>query len=296
MVCSAYFLAMALLFSPAEAKLAYNVAADLVENCTPRDAGSLTASRAAYRLLDAISSTGADATLDRFRVSTPRGEKQLTNVETSFVASEEAEWIVFVSHYDTKIDSGCPGANDGASTSGLLVALSEILYVNRPTDCNVLLAWLDGEECMTAYSPDDGLWGSRHLAKKMKERGMKVRAVFCLDMLGGEDLIISVPKNGHAGLRRAVAKVAKHMGKEDRVRLVSDSVTDDHVPFLEMGYRAVDLIGMSSSCPYPHWHTPQDTLDKLSEKSLLFAGEFSVALLNGLMPEQRSKDAAKQTK
>ena len=86
------------------------------------------------------------------------------------------------------------------------------------------------------------------------------------------------------------------MGKEDRVRLVSDSVTDDHVPFLEMGYRAVDLIGMSSSCPYPHWHTPQDTLDKLSEKSLLFAGEFSVALLNGLMPEQKSKDAAKQTK
>lgn len=290
MVGSVYLLATTLLFSPAEAKLAYDVAADLVENCTPRDAGSLAANRAAYRLLDAISSTGADATLDRFKVSTPRGEKLLTNIEASFVAAEDAEWIVLVSHYDTKADSECPGANDGASTSGLLVALSEILYANKPADCNILLAWLDGEESMVAYGPDDGLWGSRHLAKKMKERGMKVRAVFCLDMLGGDDLIIFVPKNGHTGLRRVVAKVAKHMGKDDRVKLVSDNVTDDHVPFLEAGYRAVDLIGMSVARPYPHWHTPQDTLDKLSEKSLLFAGEFTVALLNGLMPEQKNKE------
>lgn len=287
-------LAASLAFSPTEAKLAYTVATELVENCTPRDAGTVGTGCAAYRLLDAISSTGADAKLDRFKVKTPRGEKQMTNVESAFVVSDDAEWIILLSHYDTKSGVACPGADDGASTSGLLVALAGELFKNRPTNCNILLAWLDGEESMVAYGPDDGLWGSRHLAKKFKDRNAKVRAVFCLDMLGGKDLVISVPKNGHAALRRVVQKVARHLGKEDRVKLVTDSVTDDHVPFHEAGYRAVDLIGMSASRPLPYWHTPEDTMDKISEESLLFAGELTTALLNGLMPEEKACEAPTQ--
>ena len=83
-------------------------------------------------------------------------------------------------------------------------------------------------------------------------------------------------------------------GKEDRVRLVTDSVTDDHVPFHEAGFRAVDLIGMSAAHPLPYWHTPEDTMDKISEESLLFAGEITVALLNGLMPDEKAAEAPTQ--
>lgn len=272
----------ALVFSPAEAKAAHACAAGLVESHTPRDAGTPGGRRAAYYLLDAVSSTGADAVLDRFEAETPRGRKTMVNVESAFVVSDEAEWIILLSHYDTKPGVDCPGADDGASTSGLLVSLAGLLYRNRPTACNVLLAWVDGEECMESYEENDGLWGSRHLAAKMKARGAKVRAVLCLDMLGGKDLVVSVPKNGHAGLRRAVARVARHLGKSDRVRSARDTLIDDHVPFLEAGYRAVDLIGMSSARPLPYWHTPHDTVDKLSEESLLFAGELVTTLLGGL--------------
>lgn len=296
MIGSVCLLAASLVFSPAEAKVAYNVAADLVENCTPRDAGTFGSSRAAYRLLDAISSTGADATLDRFKVMTPRGEKTMINIESAFVASDDAEWIVFLSHYDTKMGVACPGADDGASTSGLLVALAELLYKERPSNCNILLAWLDGEESMVAYGKDDGLWGSRHLAEKLKDRRAKVRAVFCLDMLGGKDLVVAVPKNGNAALRRVVQKVARHLGKEDRVKLVGDSITDDHVPFHEAGFRAVDIIGMCSARPLPYWHTPEDTMKNISEESLLFAGELAVALLNGLTPETAETAEASPTK
>ena len=285
MFANVCLLAAALVFSPEEARKAYNAASNLVANCTPRDAGTFSARCAAYHLLDAVNSTGADAVLDRFDVSTPCGKRQMTNVESLFFVSDEAEWIVVLSHYDTKPGVDCPGADDGASTSGILVSLAGLLYDNRPEKCNVLLAWLDGEESMVAYGANDGLWGSRHLAKKLKEKGAKIRAVFCLDMLGGKDLVVSVPKNGHAGLRRVVAKVARHIEMADRVKQASDIVTDDHVPFLEAGYRAVDLIGMSASRPREYWHTPQDTMDNISEDSLLFAGRLITALLNGLMPE-----------
>jgi len=278
-------LAAALVFAPADAQFAYKTAKTIVDDFTPRDAGTPQAVRAANHILDVVSSTGADARLDRFQAATPKGSKWFVNVESEYISSRDAGWIVLVSHFDTKPDVGCPGANDGASTSGLLVSLAGVLFTQRPRDVNVLMIWTDGEECMSEYGENDGLWGSRHAAEKLKDSGRKVTGVVCLDMLGDKDLNVKIPRNTSPGFRRGVLKLAKAIGLGDKVFASDELVKDDHVPFLSAGFKAIDLIDFEyGSAPgaNDYWHTPQDMMDKVSEESLLVAGRLAVAIIDGL--------------
>lgn len=283
---TAFMLAAALVFAPADAQAAYKAAKSLVDECTPRDAGTPQAMRAARHILDAVSSTGADARIDRFQAKTPKGPRWFANVESEYVSNRDAGWIVLVSHYDTKPGTGCPGANDGASTSGLLVALAGVLFDQRPRGVNVLMIWTDGEECMSGYGEDDGLWGSRHAAERLKASGRKVTGVVCLDMLGDRDLKVTIPRNASPGFRLGVLKLAKAIGLGDKVAASEELVKDDHVPFLSAGFKAIDLIDFEyGGAPgaNDYWHTPQDTMDKVSEESLLVAGRLAVAIIDGLV-------------
>ena len=221
-----------------------------------------------------------------FIAKTPKGERRFTNLVASFKRNPDAPWVVLVSHYDTKTGVDCPGANDGASTSGLLVALAGILCTHRAHNDNVMLIWTDGEECMNAYVEDDGLWGSRHAAKSLKESGVKVKAVICLDMLGDKDLHVSIPKNSSPALSKIALAAAKKAGVADKVSRIDLLVKDDHVPFLEAGFKSIDLIDFeygSASGLNDYWHTDKDTVDKISEKSLFTAGKLVVGMLNILL-------------
>lgn len=280
-----FLFAAAFAFTAADAKIAYDSASELVERHTPRDSGTLSSARAAAFILDKVSSLGADARMDIFKADTPKGVRYFTNVESDFVSSPDNEWIVFVSHFDTKEGSRCPGANDGASTSGLLIALAGRLFDVRPENTNVRLLWTDGEECFDAYGDNDGLWGSKHAARKLKESGVKVRAVVNLDMLGDRDLKITIPENVHPGFRKGILRIAKRKNVSGKIVAGDDVVIDDHVPFLEAGFKAVNLIDFDfGSKPglNDYWHTPEDTVDKISEESLLFAGSLAAWIIEGL--------------
>lgn len=279
-------LAASLVFSQADANLAFKTATGLVEKHTPRDSGTTRSMLASNFLLDAASAAGADVRRDMFIAKTPKGERRFTNLVASFKRNPDASWIVLVSHYDTKTGVDCPGANDGASTSGLLVALAGVLCTHRTQNANVMLIWTDGEECMNAYVEDDGLWGSRHAAKSLKESGVKVKAVICLDMLGDKDLHVSIPKNSSPALSKIALVAAKKAGVADKVSRVDLLVKDDHVPFLEAGFKSIDLIDFEyGSAPglNDYWHTAKDTLDKISEESLFTAGKLVAGMLDILL-------------
>ena len=275
--------AAALAFSPQDARLAFATADGLVRTCTPRDAGTEGAHRAADFLAKALRDVGAEPRLDRFQAKLPAGERTLINVAAEFPASStNAPWTILLSHYDTKSGCACPGANDGASTSGLLTALAGLLAKERSLRDNVMLVWTDGEECVDAYGKGDGLWGSRRAAERIAARRLKVKAVVCLDMLGDRDLSISLPANGTPVLVQAVAEAARRAGFPDLVRQISFCVTDDHEPFLKCGFPAIDLIDFNYGPENAYWHTPLDTMDRISEKSLLKTGKIVVELLNVL--------------
>lgn len=281
-------LAAALAFTPADASLAYGAAKGLVDGFTPRDAGTRRAHSAANYILDSASAAGADVRIDRFSAATPCGIRQFWNLSAEFVANPTNGWTVFVSHYDTKPGSGCPGANDGASTSGLLVALagalSRCVREGRPgLSRNVMLLWTDGEECMKAYREDDGLWGSRHAAEAFAREGRKIDAVICLDMLGDRDLGAIVPRNSTPSVKKAILAAAARAGLSDKVAESEQLVKDDHVPFLKKGFPAADVIDFDfgGGPGGGWWHTQEDTMDKVSEKSLLDAGILVVEIIRG---------------
>lgn len=273
-------LAAALSFTGRNAASAYDYARDLTENHSPRDAGTVRGRLAANWLLDTASSAGLDVRRDAFWADTPFGRRNMVNLTAEFKVGNDAEWVVLVSHYDTKPGTGCPGANDGASTTGLLIALGEMLQTwhgDKLPSCNVMFVWTDGEESMKAYGPDDGLWGARHAAQTLRRRGLKVKAVIVLDMLGDDDLAITVPGNCDESLAKMALKASKRCGV--KVSRLESKVTDDHVPFAEAGFPAIDLIDFE----YPHWHTPEDTMQHVSERSLEQSGTLIAAMLDELL-------------
>lgn len=281
--------AAALVFAPADAHLARETANGLVSRYTPRDGGTEEGRWAAVFIRDRAVESGLKASLDRFEAETETGRRTFANVEGVWQGdSPDAPWVVFISHFDTKPGVSCPGANDGASTTGLLVALGQCVVRQRPSGVNVLFLWTDGEECRRAYGPKDGFWGSRHAAAKLKASGRQVLGVFCLDMLGDRNLEISVPANGSPALRRIVHRAAESLGLKDRVLDRAYNVRDDHQAFLDVGFRALDLIDFDyGSAPGLNdwWHTEKDTMDKVSEKSLLTAGRLCLAVLGQFRKE-----------
>lgn len=275
-------LAAALEFTAQDARLAYEKAGELVERFTPRDAGTPRCGvYAANFILDAASATGADVRRDQFTAQTPRGLKRFTNLSAEFKsAGPEAKWIVLLSHYDTKAGCGCPGANDGASTTGLLIGFANAFSNWKEPRGNLMLIWTDGEECMESYGENDGLWGSKRAAEILAGTDRKIGAVICLDMIGDKDLNITIPANGSKVLARYIIKAAEKAGYPNLVKTVPLHVKDDHLAFWQKGIPAVDLIDFDYGPNNSWWHTPEDTMDKVSEESLLKCGRIIAEFIN----------------
>jgi len=278
-------IAAALAFSAEDARQTLDLTESFVKECPSRDAGTFSGIAAANWLRGKASVQGGNVYRDQFEAPTPKGKRLFTNLYCPFERDSSAPWSVFVSHYDTKPGAGCPGANDGAVTSCLLVQLVRLVLDNRDFRGNVMFIWTDGEECMEAsYSAGDGLQGSKRAAEMLKEKKLKVDAVYVLDMLGDRDLKIQFPQNVTKDVAKRVIYAAKRAGitrrQFDRLDM---TVLDDHVPFLEAGFPAIDLIDFEyGSKPglNDFWHTPLDTADKLSAESVLTVGRLVCELLS----------------
>lgn len=281
----ACLMAAALAFSQEDAAAAFKLTEDFVRECTPRDAGTSGGEHAAKWLQRKASVLGGNVYFDRFEAETPNGVRKFVNLHCSFERNPLAPWTVLVSHYDTKPGSGCPGANDGASTSCLMVQLVQTVFDNRSFDRNVMFIWTDAEECIGQYySEGDGFQGSKQAAEMLRKKKLAVDAVYVLDMLGDRDLKICMPKNVSKDIAKRVVLAARDIGMTRRqLGFIDQGVLDDHVAFDKAGFRSVDLIDFEyGSGPglNDYWHTPKDTVDKLSVDSFLTVGRLVCALLS----------------
>lgn len=277
-------------FSAADAAFAYETAAGLVSNCTPRNAGTPGAIRAAEWLARRANAQGVKGVLDRFRANVYAERFDFANVVAEVRGTDPtAPWTILISHFDTAPTAakGFEGANDGASTCGLLMSLARALVRAPRIRENVMFVWTDAEECRIAYMPRDGFQGSRRLLETVQAKGRSVKAVICLDMLGDRDLNIVIPANTTPFLRDLALRAARNAGVADKVACRDTiAVKDDHSAFYDAGYPAIDLIDFEfGSAPgrNDYWHTPQDTLDKISAKSLYDSGRLAAELLNLLV-------------
>lgn len=255
----------------------------------PRDAGTPGAAAAAEYLRGRLTALGIAAHIDPFADATPDGMRKFFNVVGRILGPGKG-LVVLGSHFDTKSGLGADfvGANDGGSSTGLLLALGEFLNQRRAAlPCDVVLAFFDGEECRQSYSKTDGLHGSRHYARVLRLEAARnpVRGVIVLDMVGDADLRVGIPRNSTAALVSLALDAAHAQGVRTSFELNRSAVLDDHVPFLEAGFPAIDLIDFDyGSAPgkNDYWHTSADTVDKLSARSLHTMGLVVLEMLNNL--------------
>jgi len=258
-----------------------------VQACTPRDAMTPGAERAAQWLKDKLASSGLkNATIDTFIDKTPQGEQTFHNVE-AIIPGQSARTILLLSHFDTKsgISPAFQGANDGASSTGLLMELARIIAASGKPRFTIQVAFLDGEECKVTFDAQDGLHGSRHLANKLKQQKKDIAAVILMDMIGDRDLHIQLPHNGTGALRACALRAADATGDRDHISPYDGIILDDHQPFLNEGFPAVDLIDFvygDALGKHNYWHTTGDTIDKLSTESLTITGRIVLEMINQL--------------
>jgi glutaminyl-peptide cyclotransferase len=217
---------------------------------------------------------------DVFTAETPVGKFPVRNIIAKFAGTRDGI-IVIASHYDTNYPlrkTSYIGANDGASSSALLLEIANQLRGKKRDGYSVWLVWDDAEEAMkpeTELAFDkDSLYGIRHLAEKWQNDGTlkKVKAFLLADMIGDAELNIDRDQNSTPWLEDIVYQAASRLGYQSHFFTRDNQVTDDHIPFMQRGVPCADLIDFDYGYNNVFWHTPQDTVDKLSPKSLEIAG------------------------
>ncbi|SEG34125.1 glutaminyl-peptide cyclotransferase [Bryocella elongata] len=228
---------------------------------------------------------------DTFTARTPQGFMTMHNLLVKFPSTNPAKRdnvIVLASHYETNYwlkDINFVGANDGACTSALLIALGEYFRDHPPTGDSVWLLFTDGEESITSqWSDSDSLYGTRHIAAKWSGDGTlpHIKAFVLADMIGWKDMNVTRETNSTPWLEDLLAKAAKETGHSNYVFRESMAVDDDHIPFKQRGVPVLDIIDYkygTSSDPEAFHHTAQDTIDKLSVQSLQVSADLFLGVI-----------------
>jgi len=237
----------------------------------PRPSGSEANKKLQNYILAEIRKDGCQVSEDPFIAKTPKGDIAMDNIICKF-PGRSGKAIVVTGHYDTKLFPGrhFVGANDGGSSTGLLLELARTLARQPRTD-DVYLVWFDGEEAVREqWEGEDNLYGSRHLSDKWRRDGTlaRIRALINVDMIGDKNLDIKMETNSNAALNRMVWDTASKLGYGAFFLNEQLATEDDHIPFVKLGVPAIDLIDFD----YPPWHEDSDTMDKLSANSLEVVG------------------------
>lgn len=213
---------------------------------------------------------------DTFTSSTPAGPQLMHNFIVRFPGKKDGV-IVLATHYETNYplkDINFVGANDGGATTGLLLQIANDLRAHPPQGMSVWLVFFDGEEAVQQWSDTDSLYGSRHLAAKWQADGTlaKIKAFLLTDMIGDRDLDIQQDTNSTPALIETVRKAAAIEGDSNYFFKQENTISDDHLPFMKRGVPCVDIIDIDYGPNDSYHHTVQDSLDKLSAKSLTISG------------------------
>lgn len=228
----------------------------------PRIVGTEGGQQAAQYIVDELEKLGWTVEEQEF---TFRGV-----VGKNIVASRGSGDLYLIgAHYDTRPIADrdptdrtqpVPGANDGASGVAVLLELARVLDQDQ-VEKQVWLAFFDGEDCGNINSWPFSV-GASHVAEHLN---VEPKAVVVVDMVGDEDQRFMWETGSNETLNHTIWAIAAGLGYDDEfLPRLGYSIMDDHVPFLQRGFTAIDIIDFD----YPYWHTTQDTPDKVSPQSL----------------------------
>ena len=261
----------------------------------PRPPGSPELEKTRGYIIDQLKSYGLKVTTDEFHATTPVGDRKMVNL-TAELPGESNDVIIISSHYDTKLVKQFKfvGANDGGASTGELLELARVVAATKQKPkFTYWFVFFDGEEAFCfdwdeCHNPNpadpnsplpDNTYGSRRYVAELISRNelKRVRAVILFDLMGSKDLRLGRDEMSTTWLIDVVWLTAKQLGYGKQFVDAREGVgDDDHAPFLRAGVDALDIIQLTS---YPYWHTKDDTLDKVSAKSLKIVGDTVIVSL-----------------
>jgi Zn-dependent M28 family amino/carboxypeptidase len=158
------------------------------------------------------------------------------------------------------------------------------------------LLFVDGEDygSFDEYDAEAGigdvLIGSTYFADHLPSADYKPMFGVLWDMIGDKDLNILQEQISAEKAPEVVSRVwqtAKDLGYDKYfIPQVYGPITDDHVPLIKKGLRVIDVIdidygplGPNGQANPNYHHTLQDTMDKISARSLQVVGDVAVTLV-----------------
>jgi glutaminyl-peptide cyclotransferase len=243
----------------------------------PHPASSEAIEKARDYIEEQLRHSGWHVTRQAFIDDTPRGKIHFANLIARFAGDANTGFPSFLlcSHYDTKLFDAIRfvGANDGGSSTGLLLELARVIGRYPNLAKKVELVFFDGEEAFENFSDTDGLYGSRYFVKQLKNgEAKRFRGGMLFDMVGDRSLGITLPADSPVAMARDVFAAAEALKVRSYFSYLDRDLIDDHAPLNAIGITTIDIIDFD----YPSWHTAGDTTDKISAQSLQIVG--SVAL------------------
>ncbi len=239
----------------------------------PRPAGSPALELTRRYIEKQLAAAGITVVEQPFDADTPVGRIRMVNLVAT-IPGASPDRIVFAGHYDTKLfrQFRFVGADDAGSSTAFLIEWGRLMKARR-NPFTIELLFLDGEEAMLPGwddAPNDHTYGSRHYVEAARRDGTlgRLKALILVDMIGDRDLRIQRETYSTPWLTAAIWAAARRAGAGDVFVDASTQIEDDHLPFLDAGVPAVDIIDLE----YPPWHTAGDTLDKVSARSLQVVG------------------------
>jgi glutaminyl-peptide cyclotransferase len=230
-----------------------------------------------------LQSFGCTVETDDFHAETPIGSLAMQNIVAK-VPGTGPGIILLLTHYDTLRLDGFVGAEDAGSSTGLMLEIARNLCKAPKRENAVWIAFLDGEEnqrnvateeeAQHTWYAGENTFGSRELAARMAVSGdlKRTRAVILADMIGQYNLHILREQDSTKWLKDVVWNTAARLGYKQIFLSQESTVSDDHDPFLQRGVPAIDIIDLEDYIQEGYWHTRQDTLDKVSPRSLAIVG------------------------
>ncbi|MCR9243823.1 MAG: M28 family metallopeptidase [bacterium] len=213
-----------------------------------------------------------------------------TNLRAT-IPGKRDDRILLACHHDTKCTIEHPdqrhnfdfvGANDGASAVALLLELVPTLLATK-REATIELVFFDGEESLdwNWNEAARALFGSKRYVKRHREAQVlgeegRISALILLDMVGGKNLHIQDELYSTTRLRQILWSAAVASGHDKHFFQRAEGAADDHVPFMEVGIPAVDLIDLNGNVT---WHTPADTLENLDPRSFEITADVVLTML-----------------
>ncbi len=248
----------------------------------PRPPGSEAIEKSRIYIEKQLQSWGWKVTRQSFTDNTPRGKMNFVNLVATYGDAASPQFLL-CSHYDSKFFETVRfvGANDGGSSTGLLVELGRVLAQDPARAARTELVFFDGEEAYVNFSETDGLYGSRYFARQLSKEKVKFRGGILFDMVGDRSLNITLPPDSPSQLAREILASADALRLRDHFTYFDRQILDDHTPLNAAGIPTIDLIDFD----FPPWHTTEDTMDKISAESLQTVGRVALYYLSESAPK-----------